>query len=428
MIPIKKIEELSQAERKKILERSKLELEDIKVGIQKIIDDVRKFGDKAISDKYAKRFEKIRITKEFLKITQTEIDKAYEKVSPELLEAIKEAVKNIKKFHAAQLPTELKVKIAEGIELHQLVRPIEKVGCYVPGGRAPYPSSVLMTVLPAKVAGVERIVVCTPPQTDGTINPLILVACDIVGADEIYRVGGAQAIAAMAFGTETITKVDKIVGPGNIYVTTAKILVAGYVATDFPAGPSEVLILADDTAKPDWVAIDMLAQAEHDPNAAAVLVTTSEKLANQVKAEVEKQTKTLERAEIIEESLSKNGWILIAKNMGEAVDFTNDYAPEHLEIQTKNAEALVSKIKNAGSIFVGEYAPVPVGDYASGTNHVLPTSGFARAYSGLSVYDFIKQPTVQILDKAGLDKLKKYVIKLAEMEGLKAHAESVRKR
>jgi len=308
-----------------------------------------------------------------------------------------------------------------------MVVPLDSVGAYVPGGRAAYPSSALMTVVPAKVAGIERVIVCTPPGKEGKVNPITLVAAEMAGADEIYRVGGVQAVSAMAFGTESIRPVQKIVGPGNIYVTAAKLLLRSTVEIDMPAGPSEVLIIADYSAEPVVLASDMIAQAEHDPQSISVLVTDDEDLAIATRAEVEKQALEAARREIVKKSLERAA-ILVAESMEEAVAFSNNFAPEHLEIIVRDPMDVLGKIRNAGSVFLGPYTPVAAGDYASGTNHVLPTSGYARAFSGLNVDAFVKKITVQKISKEGLSLLKDAITILAEAEGLDAHAESVRKR
>lgn len=319
------------------------------------------------------------------------------------------------------------MQLSPGIELGQKVTALASVGAYVPGGRASYPSTALMTIIPAKVAGVRKVVMCTPPGPDGRVNPLTLAAAKVAGADHVYRVGGVQAIAAMAYGTESVMKVDKIVGPGNVYVTAAKMQIRDMAEIDFPAGPSEVLIIADDSAYPEMIASDMIAQAEHDPQAVSVLVTTSEKLAYKVKEEVLKQAQSTLRKEIVSSSL-KNAAILIADSIEQCVDLSNRFAPEHLEIMTENNNATLENIEHAGSIFVGNYAPVPVGDYASGTNHVLPTAGYARMYSGLNIMHFLKVSSIQRISKEGLATIGDTVISLAEKEGLQAHADAVRVR
>jgi len=317
------------------------------------------------------------------------------------------------------------MEIAEGVTLGQVTRPLASVGIYVPGGKAAYPSSVLMCAIPAKVAGVKKIIVCSPPGKSGDVNPALLVAVDIAGVSELYRVGGAQAIAAMAYGTGTVPKVDKIVGPGNVFVTAAKLEVSKDVAIDIPAGPSEVLIIADETGKASYIASDLLAQAEHDPQAWAILLTSSEALASAVKEEVYRQMKSLSRTEIINSSIQKRGLIVIVRNIEEAIDYTNMIAPEHLQIQTKNPSEVLSKIQNAGAVFLGDYSPVAFGDYSSGLNHVLPTAGYAKIYSGLSSLDFVKTMNFLQCSKEGYRNLKETAVTLAEMEGFDAHAKSV---
>lgn len=319
------------------------------------------------------------------------------------------------------------IQLSPGIELGQKATALASVGAYVPGGRASYPSTALMTIIPAKVAGVKNVIMCTPPGPDGRINPLTLAAAKVAGADHVYRVGGVQAIAAMAYGTDSVMKVDKIVGPGNVYVTSAKMQIRDMAEIDFPAGPSEVLIIADDSAYPEMIAADMIAQAEHDPQAVSVLVTNSEKLAYEVKEEVLKQAQDTLRKEIVSSSL-KNAAILIADSIEQCVDISNSFAPEHLEIMTANNDLVLQNIEHAGSIFVGNYAPVPVGDYASGTNHVLPTAGYARMYSGLNIMHFLKVSSIQRISKEGLNTIGNTVITLAEKEGLQAHADAVRMR
>jgi histidinol dehydrogenase len=337
------------------------------------------------------------------------------------------AASNIQKFHEKQKSSDWYAEISEGITLGQKITPLKRVGAYVPGGRAAYPSTALMTIIPARVAGVDEITVCTPPRSDGSIHPLTLAACHIAGADHIFKVGGVQAIAAMTYGTATIPKVDKIVGPGNAYVTAAKILVRNECEIDFPAGPSEVLIIADETADPSNIAWDLLAQCEHDPKATSILTTTSPSLATKVEEIITTELENCEREEIIKQSL-QNAAILTASTMNECIEFSNNFAPEHLEIITRNPQEVLEKIQHAGSIFIGNYAPVSAGDYASGTNHVLPTAGYARAYSGLNIDHFTKKTTIQIINKKGLATLKDTIIHLAEAEGLYAHAKAVKKR
>ena len=407
------------------IKRSEQDVNNVLDIVSDILNNVRENGDEAIKS-YTEKFDGVLI--DDLKVSDEEIKEAYDTLDDSLLTALKNAALNIEKFHKKQIPSEWNIEVNPGITAGQIVRPINSAGCYIPGGRAAYPSSILMTVIPAKIAGVEKVVCVTPPQKDGKILDAILVAADIAGADEIYKVGGAQAIGALAFGTESIPSVEKIVGPGNIFVTAAKKLVYGQVDIEFPAGPSEVLILADDTAIPKYLATDILAQAEHDPNASCFLVTDSEKLANETDKIVKQLTEVAPRREIIVESLSKSGKIIITDTFEEAIHVTNEYAPEHLIISTQDDDETLSHIKNAGSIFLGAYSPVAAGDYGSGTNHVLPTGGGAKMYSGLSTEAFIKKPTVQRITKDGLKELAKTSIPIAEYEGFFAHANSFKTR
>ncbi len=406
---------------KETIKRSEQDVNNVLNTVNEILNNIKENGDESLKY-YTEKFDNVLI--DDLKVSDEEVKKAYDTLDEELLTALKQAAENIKKFHEKQIPKEWEIEVNPGIIAGQIVRPLNSVGCYIPGGRAAYPSSILMTVIPAKIAGVKRVVCVTPPQKDGQILDAILVAADIAGADEIYKVGGAQAIGALAYGTQSIPKVDKIVGPGNIFVTAAKKLVYGEVDIEFPAGPSEVLILADNTSKPQFLATDILAQAEHDPNASCFLVTNDENLALKTKEYVEEFSKKAARQKIIEESLSKNGKIIITDTMEEAIHITNEYAPEHLIISTKNDNEILKDINNAGSIFLGLYSPVAAGDYGSGTNHVLPTGGGAKMYSGLSTEAFIKKPTVQTITKEGLNELSKISVPIAEYEGFFAHANS----
>ncbi len=382
-----------------------------------ILKDVKENGDDALR-RYTLRFDNASIDQ--IEVSQDEINSALESVDRNLITYLKKAASNIRSFHEAQVSKNWIKEFSPGIKLGQRVVPLETIGAYVPGGRASYPSTALMTVIPAKVAGVSEIIVCTPPTTDGTVNSLTLAAASIAGADRVFRVGGVQAIAAMAYGTKTIPKVDKIVGPGNVYVTAAKM--ACGTAIDFPAGPSEVLVIADDSARADYVAADMIAQAEHDPNAISILVTTSKELAEKVRQEIDVQMENEARVGIIRKSL-ENAAILTG-NIDECIEFSNNFAPEHLEIITK--KDILPEIKHAGSIFIGSHAPVSAGDYASGTNHVLPTAGYARMFSGLNTDHFVIKSSVQIIEEKGLDGISEAVIGLAEAEGLSAHANAVR--
>lgn len=420
-----KLSELPEKEIKALIERGGGELANVNETVASILADVRSNGDVALRE-YTHRFDGAKI--DAIEVFQEEIKKAYNSIDKELIKHLEIAADNIRKFHEAQMPEKIWfMQLSPGIELGQKVTALTSVGAYVPGGRASYPSTALMTIIPAKVAGVRNVVMCTPPGPDGRVNPLTLAAAKVAGADHVYRVGGVQAIAAMAYGTESVMKVDKIVGPGNVYVTAAKMQIRDIAEIDFPAGPSEVLIIADDSAHPEMIAADMIAQAEHDPQSVSVLVTISEKLASEVKEKVLKQAQTTLRKEIVSLSL-KNAAILIADSIEQCIDLSNSFAPEHLEIMTEDNNATLENIEHAGSIFIGNYAPVPVGDYASGTNHVLPTAGYARMYSGLNIMHFLKVSSIQRISKEGLATIGDTVISLAEKEGLQAHADAVRMR
>ena len=422
-----KIDDLSPERRKAVMERSMDDISSIFEDVRGIVDDVKNHGNAVALEHYKKH--KADITTSDLEATREEIQEAYNIVGAEVVECLKTAALNITKFHQAQLEREMwSIEISEGILAGRVTRAMDIVGCYVPGGTAAYPSSVLMTVLPAKVAGVGQTVAVTPPKKGMVGNPATLVAADIAGCDRIFKVGGPWGVAGLAYGTETMPRVDKIVGPGNKYVTAAKMLVYGQVDIDSPAGPSEALILADETGDPELITLDFLSQLEHDPDSAAVLVTPLEGLASAVCEIIEREYESLPRKDIFESSLSKHSYVLIAKDMEQAIDFTNEYAAEHLQLLTHDPFITLNKIKHAGSIFMGPYAPVPVGDYASGTNHVLPTGQCARMFSGLSVDDFIKKPTFQYLSKEGLASLKDTVVTLAEAEGLPIHARAVKAR
>ena len=420
----KRLEELKDEDLRLLLSRQ-VGIQDVLPKVSEIITEVASDGDKALF-KYTEKFDGVKL--ESLRVTQEEIAGAYEAVDEDLMDSLGQAAENIFAFHGEQRERDFWLtEVTPGVMVGQKVVPLESVGAYVPGGRASYPSSALMTVIPAKVASVPRIVVCTPPGSDGQINPLTLVAADMAGADEIYKLGGVQAVAAMAFGTESIDRVHKIVGPGNVYVTAAKLLVRETVEIDFPAGPSEVLIIADRTANPGVLAADMIAQAEHDPNSMAVLLTTDELMAQAVAEEVGIQAEVAVRGNIVKQSLEHCA-VLVASSLDEAIDFSNAFAPEHLEIITVNPMEVLEDVQNAGSIFLGSFTPVAAGDYASGTNHVLPTSGYARVFSGLNVDHFTKKITVQMISEDGLHALKNSIVPLAEAEGLFAHAESVKRR
>lgn len=426
-----KIIEYSDAEGKKLVEamlsRSQLEYGNVQETVNDILSDIKKNGDKALFE-YTKKFDKADINAENIVVTKAEIKQAYAQVDKELIEVIEKSARRIADFHQKQKINSWLEPNTNGEMLGQLIRPLERVGVYVPGGKAAYPSSVLMNIVPAKVAGVNEIVMTTPPNAEGRVDPTTVVAADIAGIDTIYKAGGAQAIAALAFGTESIKRVDKIVGPGNIFVALAKRSVYGYVNIDSVAGPSEILILADDTADPVYTAADLLSQAEHDELASAVLVTTSHALAEKVQAEVEKQTALLERRDIINKSIENYGAIIVADDLDTACGLCNSIAPEHMEVCTAEPFAMLPKIKNAGAIFLGHYTPEPLGDYMAGPNHVLPTGGTARFFSPLSIDDYIKKSSIISFSKEALSALGEDVIKFAEAEGLTAHANSVRVR
>ncbi len=420
-----RIKELSPEKRNSIMQRSMQDISSIYDYVKGLIDDVKEGGDRAILESL--KDIKRHVSRDDLKVKVEEIKEAYKEVDKRVIEYLRIAAENIRRFHKEQLEKSMwSVKVMDGIIAGRMIRPMDRVGCYVPGGRASYPSSLLMTVIPAKVAGVKEVVVTTPPQNGMLLNPLVLVAADIAGVDAIFKIGGPWAIAGLAFGTETIPKVDKVVGPGNKYVTAAKMIVYGTIDIDSPAGPSEALIIADETANPEWTAIDLLSQMEHDPDSSAILVSTSHDLAEKVCEVIDKRYKSLPRRDILESSLSKYSFVLVAEDIEEAISFANEYAPEHLQIVTKEPFVVLQMIRHAGSIFLGPYAPVPVGDYASGTNHVLPTGRGARMFSGLSVDDFIKKPTFQYITREGLKGLKEVVMGLAKEEGLPIHAETIR--
>jgi histidinol dehydrogenase len=427
MIKPKKIEDLNPEQLKGIMQRSMEDISTVYEEVRQIVEDIRENGD-AVSLKHYKKHKKD-ISLADLEVTPEQIEEAYKQVDSKVVDCLKIAAENIIKFHRAQLEREMwSIEVSEGILAGRMTRAMDIVGCYIPGGTAAYPSSILMTVLPAKVAGVGTVVAVTPPSKGMVATPATLVAADLAGCDRIFKVGGPWGVAGLAYGTESIPRVDKIVGPGNKYVTAAKMIVYGQVDIDSPAGPSEALILADETGDADLIAVDFLSQIEHDPDSAAVLVTTSQNLAQQVCELINREFDSLPRKEIFESSLTKHSHVLVAKDMEQAIDFTNEYATEHLQILTEDPFITLNKINHAGSIFLGPYAPVPVGDYASGTNHVLPTGQCARMFSGLSVDDFIKKPTFQYLSKKGLSGLKDVVVTLAEAEGLPIHAKAVRAR
>lgn len=410
-----------------LLKRSPNQYEQYESVVKEVISQVKIRKDEALFE-YTKKFDGAEITSQTIEVTEKEIEAAYKEIDPSLLEIIRKALINIKEYHQKQKQYSWFDSTEDGTILGQKVTPIEKVGVYVPGGKAAYPSSVLMNVIPAKVAGVDEIIMVTPPHKDGSMTATTLVAAREAGVTKILKAGGAQAIAALAYGTECVPKVHKIVGPGNIYVALAKKAVYGHVSIDSIAGPSEILVLADETANPKFVAADLLSQAEHDELASAILVTTSKELANAVSIEVDNFLKVLSRKDILEKSLDNYGYILIADSMKEAIEVTNEIASEHLEIVTKNPFDIMTKIKNAGAIFMGEYSSEPLGDYFAGPNHVLPTNGTAKFFSPLSVDDFIKKSSIISYSKAALEPIHEDIIEFAKAEQLTAHANSIQVR
>jgi histidinol dehydrogenase len=423
-----RIDELGPEEYRALMERSQIDISSVYERVRGIVLDVKGHGEEVFLDYYRKHLKQD-LGLQDLEVGKAEIEKAYEDIDSKLIDALRLAAGHITAFHQAQMGKEIwATEIADGILAGRMTTPLQRVGAYIPGGKAPYPSSVLMTLLPAKVAGVQEIIICTPPGESMIIHPAILVAADIAGPSKIFKVGGPWAIASMAYGTRSIPKVDKIVGPGNKYVTAAKVMVYGEVDIDSPAGPSEGMVLADHTGNADYIAIDLLSQAEHDPDSATVLVSTSEDLAGKVSALLSNAIPQVPRMEIVSSSMEKYSKILIAKDMDQAIGFVNEYAPEHLEIMTEEPFTVLKRIKNAGSIFMGPFSPIAAGDYASGTNHVLPTGRKARIFSGLSVDTFLKKPTFQYVSKDGLSLLKEAVVTLAQAEGLTLHARSVLER
>lgn len=407
-----------------LLKRSPNNYGKFEAAVADILANVKEKGDEALFS-YTKEFDKVEVTPETIRVTEAEIEEAYKAVDASLLEVIRKALVNIRSYHEKQRQNSWFTSTENGTMLGQKVTPLNRVGVYVPGGKAVYPSSVLMNIVPAKVAGVPHIVMTTPPGKDGKVNPSTLVAAKEAGADEIYKVGGAQAVGALAYGTASIPKVDKIVGPGNIFVALAKKAVYGHVSIDSIAGPSEILVLADETANAHYVAADLLSQAEHDEMASAILITTSTELAQNVEKEIEGYLKVLSRKEIIEKSLENFGYILIAEDMDEAIEAANEIASEHMEIVTKNAFEVMMKVRNAGAIFIGEYSSEPLGDYFAGPNHVLPTNGTAKFFSALSVDDFIKKSSIVYYSRSALQEIHKDIIRFASSEQLTAHANSI---
>ena len=423
-----RIVKLTETEKAGILEnllkRSPNQYGKFEATVNEILENVKKNKDKALFE-YTKKFDGVDITTKTFRVTKEEIKEAYTKVDEHLIEVIRKAIVNIKAYHEKQVRYSWFDSKPDGTLLGQKITALERVGVYVPGGKAVYPSSVLMNIIPAKVAGVDRIVMTTPPGKDGKVYPITLVAANEAGVDEVYKVGGAQAIGALAYGTESIKKVDKIVGPGNIFVALAKKAVYGHVSIDSIAGPSEILVLADETANPRYVAADLLSQAEHDEMASAILVTTSEELAKKVSDGVDGFVKVLSRSEIIQKSLDAYGYILVAKDMEEAIDTANEIASEHLEIVTKNPFDTMTRIRNAGAIFLGEYSSEPLGDYFAGPNHVLPTNGTAKFFSPLSVDDFIKKSSIISYSREALELIHQDIEDFATAEKLTAHANSI---
>lgn len=423
-----RIVKLTEKEKNNILEnmlqRSPNQYGEYQSKVDEILNDVKKKKDQALFE-YTQRFDGVTVTPESIRVTEEEIRKAYEQVDASLVEVIRKALVNIRSYHEKQVRYSWFDSKPDGTLLGQKITPLERVGVYVPGGKAVYPSSVLMNVVPAKVAGVEKIIMTTPPAKDGSVYPVTLVAAKEAGVDEIYRVGGAQAVAALAYGTESIRKVDKIVGPGNIFVALAKRTVYGHVSIDSIAGPSEILVLADETANPRYVAADLLSQAEHDELASAILITTSMELAQQVSEQVDQFVQQLSRRSIMQKSLDAYGYILVADTMEEAIDTVNEIASEHLEIMTRDPYEVMTKIKNAGAIFLGEYSSEPLGDYFAGPNHILPTNGTARFFSPLSVDDFIKKSSIISYSQKALEAVHRDIEAFAKSEQLTAHANSI---
>lgn len=413
-------------ELKRIINRGETATEEVATAVREVVEQVRKQGDPAVLE-YTEKFDRTILTLKDVRVSQEEIKEAYTKVDVNKVKALKLAAQNIRAFHEKQKSSSWVSQEADGVILGQLARPIRSVGVYVPGGKASYPSSVLMNVIPATVAGVEQLIMCSPIP-GGNLNPYILVAADIAGVSEIYKIGGAQAIAAMAYGTATIPKVDKIVGPGNIYVATAKRYVFGQVDIDMIAGPSEILIIADHTANPAFVASDLLSQAEHDELASSILVTTSRELAEKVETDIERQLANLSRKKIARKALDRFGAIVLVKTLREAADVSNSIAPEHLELAVEKPFDLLAQIKNAGAIFLGHFTPESVGDYIAGPNHVLPTGGTARFFSPLSTDSFMKKSSLIFYTREGLDNVAEAVMQIADVEGLEAHGNTIKVR
>jgi len=425
MIKIYDFEKIPQEKMKSLKKRSSQDILGVKDKVSSITKYVENYGDEALQ-RYTEVFDNVKIDN--FRVSPDEIKNAWKNIDPKLVEQIKKQITYSKKFHQKQVLQVKKFEIDEGIILGEKYTPIESVGLYVPGGKAAYPTVMQILAIPAIIAKVPRIVVCTPPNSDGKIADSVLVCADLLGITEIYKVGGAQAIAALAYGTKSIKPVNKVVGPGNIYVSCAKMMLYGVIDIDMPAGPSEVLIIADSDANPVFIAADILARCEHDVYASAILLTSSKKLALEVKNEIEKQFSSLKRKDIIKKSLSKYSAIIVSKNWDEILNFANDYAPEHLQLMVKDPWSFLKKIRNAGSIFLGNYAPVAIGDYASGTNHVLPTGQYAKMFSPVGVETFQKKSEFQYLTKMGIKKLEPIVRELSAVEGLDGHYKSVKVR
>ncbi|MFX1442729.1 MAG: histidinol dehydrogenase [Promethearchaeota archaeon] len=419
--------QISEETLSNFIPRTSTQLHEIKEEVLYIINEVKRNGDKAIIS-FTKKYDKVEINQSEIRVTEKEITDAYEKIDKKLLEALRYAKKNLIKFHKAQLREDWKIEIEKGINAGQIYRPLESIGIYIPGGRAIYPSTVLMAATPAYVAGVKTIILCTPPQKDKNVAPEIIVAAKEFGIDKIFKVGGAQAISAMAYGTETIPKVPKVIGPGNKWVNAAKQLLSNDIAIDNPAGPSEILIIADENANFKYVILDLLSQLEHDPDNIGIIITNSEELIKKIEDNLEYYLNQSIRKDIIKHALKNNSLVIKAKNLEECCKLSNLIAPEHLEILVYNPRRLLPDIRNAGAIFIGPHTPVPLGDYSAGTNHVLPTGGKATQYSGLNVYDFLKIIEILECDKEGLKKLSNSASTIAEFEGFFAHKKSIEER
>ena len=412
---------------RKIVSRGAFDFDSVLPDVETVVRNVETYGDDAVI-RYTKKFDAVNLTRGRIRVDEREIEESFSKLARSDVESLKRAIRNIQRFQRAQLKLSFSLNITRGVRAGGAVRPLSSVGIYAPGGRASYPSSVLMCVVPARIAGVERILVCSPPTKNGDVDPKTIVAAKLAGATDLFRVGGPQAIAAMAFGTETIQRVDKIVGPGNVFVTAAKMLVRTKVAIDLPAGPSEILILADGTADPKSIAYDLIAQTEHDPYTVGMLITTSKSIAEDTTAIIDRELKSLPRRSIVKAALARSGAIVLVKSLDKAIEYVNLIAPEHLEIMTRDPWRVFNQVKNAGAAFLGKYSPSALGDYCAGTNHVLPTGGYARMHSGLSVGDFLK--TIEFLQctKQGLARLKETAFTFAMMEGLEGHAKSIASR